>query len=71
MQEQAISISSINRQKVGRSRPEDFTIKFKPTLHLEKEMKHEMAVDRVSMTYSWHNINAYKIKFRNTVNNKD
>ena len=63
MQEQAISISSINRQKVGRSRPEDFTIKFKPTLHLEKEMKHEMAVDRVSMTYSWHNINdAYNNK---------
>ena len=63
MQEQAISISSINRQKVGRSRSEDFTIKFNPTLHLEKEMKHEMAVDRVSMTYSWHNINdAYNNK---------
>ena len=58
MQERAINISSINRQKIGRSRPEDFTIKFDPVMHLDTEMHHELAVDRVSMTYSWHNINA-------------
>ena len=58
MQEQAIHISSINRQKIGRSRPEDFVIKFDPPMHLDTEMRHELAVDRVSMTYSWHNINA-------------
>lgn len=63
MEEQAINISSINRQKVGKSSPENFAIKFNPVLHLEKEMKHEMAVDRVLMTYSWHNIN-------DTYNNK-
>ena len=57
MQERAINISSINREKIGRSRPEDFVIKFDPTLHLDTEMHHELAVDRVSMTYSWHSIN--------------
>ena len=58
MQERAINISSINRQQIGRSRPEDFVIKFNPVMHLDTEMHHELAVDRVSMTYSWHNINA-------------
>ena len=58
MQERAINISSINRVKVGRSRPDNFTIKFDPVMHLDTEMNHELAVDRVSMTYSWHNINA-------------
>jgi len=58
MQERAINISSINRQKIGRSRPEDFVIKFDPVMHLDTAMHHELAVDRVSMTYSWHNINS-------------
>ena len=58
MQERAINISSISRQKIGQSRPEDFTIKFDPPMHLDSEMNHELAVDRVSMTYSWHNINS-------------
>ena len=58
MQERAININSRNRQKIGRSRPEDFTIKFDPIMHLDTEMHHELAVDRVSMTYSWHNINS-------------
>ena len=31
MKERAINISSINRQKIGRSKPEDFVIKFDPT----------------------------------------
>ena len=55
--QRAINISSINRQKIGQSRPEDFVIKFNPVMHLSNEMHHELAVDRVSMTYSWHNIN--------------
>ena len=55
--ERAIYISSINRQKIGRSSPDDFVIKFDPVMHLSPEMHHELAVDRVSMTYSWHNIN--------------
>ena len=58
MQERAININSRNRQKIGRSRPEDYTIKFDLIMHLDTEMRHELAVDRVSMTYSWHNINA-------------
>ena len=58
MQEQAINISSINRQKIGRSCPDDFTIKFDPPMHLDSNMRHELALDRASMTYSWHNINA-------------
>ena len=58
MPERAINISSINRMKLGKSRPHNFTIKFDPVVHLDTEMNHELAVDRVSMTYSWHNINA-------------
>ena len=60
MQERAINISSIDRQKIGQSRPEDFIIKFDPVMHLDTEMNHELAVDRVSMTYSWHNVNNWK-----------
>ena len=55
--ERALHISSINREKIGRSKPEDFIIKFDPVKHLPNDMNHELAVDRVSMTYSWHNIN--------------
>ena len=55
--ERAIHVSSINREKIGRSKPEDFVIKFDPVMHLSNNMNHELAVDRVSMTYSWHNIN--------------
>ena len=63
MQERAININSRNRQKIGRSRPEDFTIKFDPIMHLDSERYYELAVDRVTMTYSWHNINSeYKNK---------
>ena len=58
MQERAIDISSVNRQKIGRSRPEDFIIKFDPPMHLDRNMNHELPMDRISMTYSWHNINA-------------
>ena len=58
MQERAINVNSVNRQKIGRSRPEDFVIKFDPIMHLDTEMHHDLAVDRVTMTYSWHNINS-------------
>ena len=54
--ERAIHISSIDRQKFGVSKPEDFTIKFTPQLHLDPNMQHELALDKISMTYSWHNI---------------
>ena len=56
MEERAIHISSVNREKRGTSRPGDFTIKFNPPLKRDPEMKHELALDRLSMTYSWYNI---------------
>ena len=56
MEERAIHISSINREKRGTSRPGDFTIKFNPSLKLNPEKKHQLALDRLSMTYSWYNI---------------
>ena len=58
MTERAIHISSVNRVKVGKSKAEDFVIKFNPVLKLSDDMRHELAVDRISMTYSWHNINS-------------
>ena len=58
MQERSIHISSINRTKVGTSQEDDFTIRFDPVLRLDSNMIHELAVDRLSMTYSWHNVSA-------------
>lgn len=55
--ERAIYISSIDREKAGISRADDFTIKFTPSIKLDSSYKHEIAVDRISMTYSWHNVN--------------
>ena len=52
----AIHISSVDREKSGVSKCEDFVIKFTPSLYLDTNMKHEVAVDQISMTYSWHNI---------------
>ena len=44
-------------------------IKFKPHLKLDPEMKHFLAIDRLTMTYSWYNIrSSYKnntIKYTN------
>ena len=56
MEERTIQISSVNREKSGPSRPGDFTIKSNPSLKVDPEMKHELALDRLSMTYSWYNI---------------
>ena len=56
MQERAIHISSVDRQKIGQNKAEDFIIKFDPVLKLKNDMTHEIALDKVTMTYSWHNI---------------
>ena len=56
MQETAIHISSVNRQKIGRNKAEDFIIKFDPVLKLQNNMTHEIALDKATITYSWHNI---------------
>ena len=56
MDELAIHISSVNREKRGTSRLGDFTIKCNPPLKVDPEKKHKLALDRLSMTYSWYNI---------------
>lgn len=56
MKERSIRISSIDREKIGTSWPDDFITKFNPPLKLDPEMEHEFALDRLSMTYSWYNI---------------
>ena len=67
--ERAIHISSINREKIGQNRPDNFVIKFNPPLNLNPDMKHSLAIDRLTMTYSWYNIRSdYKnnaIKYTN------
>ena len=61
MLERAIDISSINREKYGEAKPGDFLIKFNPSLKLDPEKKNQLALDRLSMTYSWYNIrSSYK-----------
>ena len=56
MQERAIHISSVNRQKIEQNKAEDFIIKFDPVLKLQNNMTHEIALDKATITYSWHNI---------------
>ena len=56
MQERAIHISSVDRQKIEQKKAEDFIIKFNPVLKLQNDMTHEIALDKVTMTYSWHDI---------------
>ena len=56
MEERSIYISSVDREKFGKSKTHDFKIKLQTTLKLDQNMKHEIAVDTVMMTYSWHNI---------------
>ena len=50
MQERAIHFSSVDRQKIGKNKAED------PVLKLQNDMTYEIALDKVTMTYSWHNI---------------
>ena len=52
--ERSIFISSKNREPNGEAY--SFKVKFYPVLYLDRNMKHSLAVARVSMTYSWYNI---------------
>ena len=54
--ERAVHISSINRENTGENRPDNFIIKFNPPLNLNPDMKHSLAIDRLTITYSWYNI---------------
>ena len=56
MQERTIHISSADRQKIGKNKAGDFISKFDPVLKLQNNMTHELAMDKATMTYSWHNI---------------
>ena len=56
MSEILLRFSSKNRQNVGVSFSHDFTTKFNNPIHLSYNMKHELAVRMISMTYSWYNI---------------
>ena len=59
--ERPMQISSINREKSGIPRPDNFVIRFTPPLQLPEDMYHEIALNKVNMTYSWYNItNEYK-----------
>ena len=63
--ERAIHISSINREKTRENRPDIFLIKFNPPLNLNPEMKHSLAIDRLTMTYSWYRgVNWFTITFK-------
>ena len=65
MEERSIYISSVEREKIGRSVTHDFKIKLETTLKLDYNMKNEIALDSLLMTYSWHNINdSYNITTR-------
>lgn len=54
--QRSLRFSSKNRDKAGISKAHDFTINFNPVLELSNDMKHEMAINRIAVTYSWHNI---------------
>ena len=56
MNESAIHISSVKRESIGTNKPHDFIVKFNPPLKLNPEYRHFLALDRLSMTYSWYNI---------------
>ena len=57
--ERSIQLSSVNRERSGVSKPEDFVIKFTPPLELPDGMYHEIAMNKVNMTYSRHNISKF------------
>ena len=56
MNESAIHISSVKREQIGTNKPHYFLVKFNPPLKLDPEFRHFLALDRLSMTYSWYNI---------------
>ena len=43
-------------RKSEKNKAEDFIIKFDPVLKLQNNITHKLALDKVIMTYSWHNI---------------
>ena len=59
MNERAIHIASVNREKRGKDSPSDFVIKFNPPLKLDPQMSHSIALDRLLMIYSWYNTIKY------------
>ena len=56
MEDRTIYVSSVNRETIGKSEPHHFKIKLRETLGLDHNMHHEIAVDTLIMTYSWHNV---------------
>ena len=56
MNDSTIHISSVKREKIGVNKPHDFMVKFNPPLKLDSGFRHYLALDRLSMTYSWYNI---------------
>ena len=56
MTERALHVSSVNRQEVGKNSASDFIIRFKLPIELPKSQINEIALDKVSMNYSWYNI---------------
>ena len=53
MNESAIHISSVKQEAIRTNKPSDFIFKFNPPLKLDPGFKHYLALDRLSMTYSW------------------
>ena len=51
MNESVIHISSVKRERIGTNKPHDFN-----SLKLDPGFRHFLALDRLSMTYSWYNI---------------
>ena len=56
MTEISLRFNSKNRDKIGVSYCHDFTKRFNRPLKLSNEMKYEIAVKTINMTYSWYNI---------------
>ena len=49
MQERAIHISSVDRQKIRKNKAGDFIIEFDPVLKLQNNTTHKLALDKVTM----------------------
>ena len=47
--ERPIQMSSINREKSGISRSDDFVIRFTPPLQLPEDMYHKIALNKVNI----------------------
>ena len=67
MNESTIHISSVKREKIGVNKPHDFIVKFNPPLKLDPQFKNFLALDRLSMTYSWYNIRSSYITIQSNI----